>query len=79
MFRRSYMEKVYQNIFVTQRLIPKPFSESTYYFKPLNYEDCKNLIKNGYSFNDLNIKQFKNIEKQPINFGPWKKKMLKMK
>lgn len=32
MFRRTYMENVYQNIFVSKRLIPRPFSESTYYY-----------------------------------------------
>ncbi len=32
MFRRTYMENVYQNIFVSKRLIPKPFAESTYYY-----------------------------------------------
>ena len=77
MFRRSYIEKVYQNIFVTQRLIPKPFSESTYYFKPLNYVDCKNLIKNGYSFNDLDIKQFENKRETTYNFRPMEKKDVK--
>ena len=32
MFRRTYMENIYQNIFVSKRLIPRPFSESTYYY-----------------------------------------------
>jgi len=32
MFRRTYMENVYQNIFVSKRLIPKPFAESIYYY-----------------------------------------------
>ena len=27
MFRRTYLENIFQNIFVSKRLIPKPFAE----------------------------------------------------
>ena len=36
MFRRSYLENVFQNIFVSKLLIPKPFAECTYYYRGLN-------------------------------------------
>jgi glycylpeptide N-tetradecanoyltransferase len=51
MFRRTYIENVYQNVFVSKRLIPKPFSESTYYYiifdEIFNDKDKNfNIIKN---------------------------------
>ena len=77
MFRRSYKEKVYQNIFVTQKLIPKPFSESTYYFRPLDFEFYKKLNENGFSLNDLDIKQFEIKGETTSKFRPMEKKDVK--
>ena len=77
MFRRSYMEKIYQNIFVTQKLIPKPFCESTYYFKPLNFEDFIKLKENGYLLNGSDIKQFENKRETSYKFRPMEKKDIK--
>ena len=45
MFRRTYLENVFQNIFVSKLLIPKPFAECTYYYKGLNYLRHKNKKK----------------------------------
>ena len=57
MFRLSYLENVFQNIFVSKRLIPKPFAESTYYYKGLDYLRLKgekkkiSEIQNNTSYN----------------------------
>ena len=60
MFRRTYIENVYQNIFVSKRLIPKPFAESTYYYKHLN-SGIKNKTK--YKFRFMEKKDVKSITK----------------
>ena len=44
MFRRTYLENVFQNIFVSRLLIPKPFAESTYYYTDVE-ETIKKFIK----------------------------------
>ena len=71
MFRRTYMEKVYQNIFVSKRLIPKPFSESTYYYQVFNDEEIKKLKENGELPKDYEIKKetsykFRFMEKKDV-------------
>ena len=37
MFSRNYLENVFQNIFVSKILMPKPFAESIYYYKSFDY------------------------------------------
>jgi len=64
MFRRTYVEKIYQNIFVSKRLIPKPFSESIYYYKILadmEKEDIK--IDNKIKFRPMEKKDIKSVTK----------------
>ena len=66
MFRRSYLEKVFQNIFVSKLLIPKPFAECTYYYA--NVKDKvtdkfrlmeKKDVKDVYNLISNSQKQFK--------------------
>ena len=45
MFRRTYLENIFQNIFVSKRLIPKPFAECTYYYKDLKNWKLKKIKK----------------------------------
>ena len=59
MFRRTYVEKIYQNIFVSKRLIPRLFAESTYFYRPLIIDDIIKMKKNGIFHKDLDIKKYK--------------------
>ena len=68
MFRRTYLENIFQNIFVSKRLIPKPFAECTYYYKDLkNWKLKKN--KKGKTSGKL--------ETKPYNLRLMKKKDIK--
>ena len=68
MFRRTYLENIFQNIFVSKRLIPKPFAECTYYYKGLkNWKLKKN--KKGKTSGKL--------ETKPYNLRLMKKKDIK--
>ena len=65
MFRRTYIENVYQNVFVTKRLIPRPFSESTYYY--IIFDEIFNDKDNNYNKikNETSVK-FRAMEKKDI-------------
>ena len=64
MFRRTYLENVFQNIFVSKQLIPKPFAESTYYYKELDNINKKNKIyKQKYNFRFMEKKDVKSVYK----------------
>jgi len=68
MFRRTYLENIFQNIFVSKRLIPKPFAECTYYYKGLkNWKFKKN--KKGKN-SDI-------LEEKTYNFRLMKRKDIK--
>ena len=77
MFRRTYLDNVYQNIFVSQRLIPKPFAESTYYYRPLHIERIKEMIKYGLYPKDFDIKKVEIKEQTSVKFRPMEKKDVK--
>ena len=77
LFRRTYLENVYQNIFVSKRLIPKPFAESTYYYKILDLEIVKEMIDKGEIPKDIDIKQFEIKDETRVKFRPMEKKDVK--
>ena len=60
MFRRSYLEKVFQNIFVSKLLIPKPFAECTYY-----YANVKDKVKK-YKLKKESSDKFRLMEKKDV-------------
>ena len=60
MFRRSYLEKVFQNIFVSKLLIPKPFAECTYY-----YANVKDKVKK-YKLKKKSSDKFRLMEKKDV-------------
>ena len=60
MFRRSYFEKVFQNIFVSKLLIPKPFAECTYY-----YANVKDKVKK-YKLKKESSDKFRLMEKKDV-------------
>ena len=60
MFRRSYLEKVFQNIFVSRLLIPKPFAECTYY-----YANVKDKVKK-YKLKKESSDKFRLMEKKDV-------------
>ena len=62
MFRRNRIEKIYQNVFISKRLIPKPFAESIYYYI---YIDDKNFGK--YEVSKDKLAQFRIMEKKDVN------------
>ena len=59
-FRRSYLEKVFQNIFVSKLLIPKPFAECTYY-----YANVKDKVKK-YKLKKESSDKFRLMEKKDV-------------
>ena len=59
-FRRSYLEKVFQNIFVSKLLIPKPFAECTYY-----YANVKDKVKK-YKLKKKSSDKFRLMEKKDV-------------
>ena len=61
MFRRSYLEKVFQNIFVSKSLIPKPFAECTYY-----YGELKEIIKKFKLNKKKSVNKFRLMEKKDV-------------
>ena len=61
MFRRTYLENVFQNIFVSRLLIPKPFAESTYY-----YTDVEETIKKFIKRKKYNNNNFRLMEKKDV-------------
>lgn len=77
MFRRTYLENIYQNIFVSKRLIPIPFTESTYYYRPLHTERFKEMIECGLYPKDLDIKKTEIKEQTTVKFRPMEKKDVK--
>ena len=60
MFRRSYLEKVFQNIFVSRLLIPKPFAECIYY-----YANVKDKVKK-YKLKKESSDKFRLMEKKDV-------------
>ena len=60
MFRRSYLEKVFQNIFVSRLLIPKPFAECIYY-----YANVKDKVKK-YKVKKESSDKFRLMEKKDV-------------
>lgn len=60
MFRRSYLEKVFQNIFVSRLLIPKPFAECIYY-----YANVKDKVKK-YKLKEKSSDKFRLMEKKDV-------------
>ena len=60
MFRRSYLEKVFQNIFVSKLLIPKPFAECIYY-----YANVKDKVKK-YKLKKESSDKFRLMEKKDV-------------
>lgn len=74
MFRRTYLENVYQNIFVTKRLIPKPFSESIYYYLVFDERQSSESkeIKHDVDSNNYIIKN-----ETTVKFRPMEKKDIK--
>ena len=77
MFRRTYMENIYQNIFVSKRLIPKPFAESTYYYRPLIIEDIKKMIENDILPKETDISIYKLKDETNVKFRSMEKKDIK--
>lgn len=77
LFRRTYMENIYQNIFVSKRLIPKPFAESTYYYKPITIEDIKSMIENEFLPKDTDIKKYELKDETSVKFRPMEKRDIK--
>ena len=77
MFRRTYLENIYQNIFVSKRLIPKPFAESTYYYRPLKIEGIKEMIENGYYLKDVDLKKVELKDQTSVKFRFMEKKDVK--
>ena len=64
MFRRTYLENVFQNIFVSKQLIPKPFAESTYYYKCVKNLKIKNEIyEQRYNLRLMEKKDVKSVYK----------------
>ena len=64
MFRRTYMENVYQNIFVFKRLILKPFAESTYYYVIFdNSQLSEKKEKTTAKFRPMEKKDIKDVTK----------------
>ena len=61
MFRRAYLEKVFQNIFVSKLLIPRPFAECSYY-----YEEVKSIIKKFKINKNKSLNKFRLIEKKDM-------------
>ena len=61
MFRRTYLEKVFQNIFVSKSLIPKPFAECTYY-----YGELKEIIKKFKLNKKKSVNKFRLMEKRDV-------------
>lgn len=74
MFRRSYMENIYQNIFVSKRLIPKPFAESIYYYKIL---DVNLMIERGLISKDIDTKLYEIKNETSALFRKMEKKDVK--
>ena len=72
MFRRTYLEDVYQNIFVSRKLIPKPFSECTYYYRIF---DVDALADHGIKKVDL--KKYVIKDETTVKFRPMEKKDVK--
>ena len=61
MFRRTYLGKVFQNIFVSKLLIPRPFAESTYY-----YAEVKSTIKKFKINKKKSLNKFRLMEKKDV-------------
>ena len=66
MFRRTYLENVFQNIFVSKLLIPKPFAECSYYYKDLNYLAHKNEKKKIEEIKSNKSYNFRLMEKRDV-------------
>ena len=61
MFRRSYLENIYQNIFVSKLLIPKPFGECYYYYAEIK-ETIKKLKKKKKTFDKFRLMEKKDVK-----------------
>ena len=68
MFRRTYLENVFQNIFVSKQLIPKPFCESTYYYKIFDTDKTRKKSKKRKisSIQDKTLHKFRLMEQKDI-------------
>ena len=77
LFRRSYKENIYQNIFVSKRLIPKPFAECTYYYKILNINEIKDMIEKRDLPKNTDLKLFEIKDEASVKFRPMEMKDVK--
>ena len=62
MFRRTYLEKVFQNIFVSKLLIPRPFAECTYYYAEVKSTIKKFKINKKKFFNKFRLMEKKDVK-----------------
>ena len=74
MFRRTYKENVYQNIFVSKRLIPKPFAECIYYYRMF---DVQEMIDFGFLPKNVDRKKYEIKDETTVKFRPFEKKDIK--
>ena len=64
-FRRTYMENIHQNVFVSKRLIPKPFPES--FFQYLIFDDsCYGAYLKQYGNKGETTAKFRSMKSKDI-------------